>query len=144
MFVVLAVMMIDLHPAQPPGSRWVEVKRIRRPADMALVACFWLGFAAMLLLHAAARDVPLQPEENQTGHCCTLHSYGWVFHNGEFWHTLKISFLLALETIVVSLALFVPDGLLGAPEAAAAAAGDRVHGADPVRRAADRAWSSAC
>ena len=31
-----------------------------------------------------------------------------MIHNGEFWHTLKISFLLALETIVISLAIFVP------------------------------------
>ena len=31
-----------------------------------------------------------------------------MIHSGDFWHTLKISFLLALETIVISLALFVP------------------------------------
>ena len=39
-----------------------------------------------------------------------LHAanYGWVIHNGDFWHTIRISFLLALETIVVSLLLFVP------------------------------------
>ena len=40
--------------------------------------------------------------------CCTLHNYGWVIHNGDFWHTIKISFILALETIVISLLLFVP------------------------------------
>ena len=32
----------------------------------------------------------------------------WVIHDGDFWHTLKISLLLALETIVISLLLFVP------------------------------------
>ena len=32
----------------------------------------------------------------------------WVIHNGDFWHTIKISFVLALETIVISLILFVP------------------------------------
>ena len=47
-------------------------------------------------------------KSNQTGKCCTLHSYGWVIHNGQFWHTLKISFLLSLETIVISLLIFVP------------------------------------
>ena len=31
-----------------------------------------------------------------------------MIHNGDFWHTIKISFLLALETIVISLLLFVP------------------------------------
>jgi len=44
----------------------------------------------------------------QTGKCCTLSAYGWVIHNGDFWHTIKLSFLLALETIVISLVLFVP------------------------------------
>src|SRR5581483_1398803 len=47
-------------------------------------------------------------DSNQTGKCCTLHSYGWVLHNGDFWHSLKISLFLALETIAISLAIFVP------------------------------------
>jgi putative spermidine/putrescine transport system permease protein len=47
-------------------------------------------------------------KSNQTGKCCTAANYSWVIHNGEFWQSLKISFLLALETIVISLAIFVP------------------------------------
>jgi putative spermidine/putrescine transport system permease protein len=47
-------------------------------------------------------------KSNQTGRCCTAANYGWVVHNGDFWHSLKISVLLALETIVISLAIFVP------------------------------------
>jgi putative spermidine/putrescine transport system permease protein len=47
-------------------------------------------------------------KSNQTGSCCTAANYGWVVHNGDFWHSLKISVLLALETIVISLAIFVP------------------------------------
>ncbi len=31
-----------------------------------------------------------------------------MFHNPDFWHTLRVSFVLALETIVISLLLFVP------------------------------------
>ena len=31
-----------------------------------------------------------------------------MLHNGDFWHTIKTSFLLALETIFISLLLFVP------------------------------------
>ena len=31
-----------------------------------------------------------------------------MIHNGDFWHTIKVSFLLAAETIVISLLLFVP------------------------------------
>jgi len=47
-------------------------------------------------------------DSNTTGKCCTLSSYGWVIHNPDFWHTLKTSLLLALETIAVSLVIFVP------------------------------------
>ena len=48
-------------------------------------------------------------DSNQTGKCCSVAACGWVFHNGEFWRTLKTSLiLLALETIAISLALFVP------------------------------------
>ena len=67
-----------------------------------------------LLLGAAYFFVPLVAtlifslRKNQTGKCCTLASYGWVLHNGDFWHTLKLSLVLALETIVISLVLFVP------------------------------------
>src|SRR5262249_8110673 len=34
--------------------------------------------------------------------------YGVILHDPQFWHTIKLSFLLALETIVISLVLFVP------------------------------------
>jgi putative spermidine/putrescine transport system permease protein len=67
-----------------------------------------------LLLGGAYFFIPLLAtfifslNKNQTGKCCTAASYTWVIHNGDFWHTLKISMLLALETIVISLALFVP------------------------------------
>ena len=81
--------------------------RIRRPR-MALSGAVWL------LLGGAYFFVPLLAtflfslDRNDTGRCCTIASYSWVIHNGDFWHTLKISFLLALETIAISLALFVP------------------------------------
>jgi putative spermidine/putrescine transport system permease protein len=67
-----------------------------------------------LILGAAYFFIPLiatalySLKSNQTGKCCTAGNYSWVVHSGEFWHSLKISFLLALETIVISLALFVP------------------------------------
>ena len=54
-----------------------------------------------------------------------------------FWKNLQISLILALETIVDHARPAHPDGLLGAPEAAAAAAGDRLPGTAAVRRAAD-------
>jgi putative spermidine/putrescine transport system permease protein len=67
-----------------------------------------------LLLGAAYFTIPLVAtllfslKSNTTGKCCTAANYSWVLHNGDFWHSLKISALLALETIVISLALFVP------------------------------------
>ena len=75
---------------------------------MAPSAYLWLilGFAYFFIPLLATFLFSL--DKNSTGKCCTLHSYGWVIHNGGFWHTLKISFLLALETIAISLSLFVP------------------------------------
>ncbi len=70
--------------------------------------------------------------------CCTLHNYGWVIHNGDFWHTIKISFLLAIETIVISLILFVPTIYwvhLKVPRLRPVIA---FMALDPVRGAADR------
>jgi putative spermidine/putrescine transport system permease protein len=83
----------------------VEVKKPR----MAPSAYIWLllGGAYFLLPLYATLDFSLK-KNVIGGPCCTLHNYGWVVHNGDFWHTIKISFLLALETIVISLVLFVP------------------------------------
>ena len=46
--------------------------------------------------------------KDQLGKCCSLGPYGTIVHDPQFWHTLRISFILALETIAVSLVLFVP------------------------------------
>jgi putative spermidine/putrescine transport system permease protein len=76
---------------------------------MAPSAYVWLllGAAYFVLPLYATLDFSLK--QNKAGApCCTLHNYGWVIHNGDFWHTIKISFILALETIVISLLLFVP------------------------------------
>jgi putative spermidine/putrescine transport system permease protein len=82
-----------------------EVKPRRR---MAPSAVFWLLLGGLYFFIPLLTTFLFSLKSNQTGHCCTAANYGWVIHNGEFWHSLKISFLLALETIVISLALFVP------------------------------------
>ena len=77
------------------------MKLARHIAPSAFV---WLLLGGALLLHPALRDAPLQPQvepDRQVLHALT--NYSWVIHNGDFWHTLKISFLLALETIVIAL-----------------------------------------
>ena len=75
---------------------------------MAPSAYLWLVLGGLYFLIPLVATLLFSLKSNQTGKCCTLASYGWVIHQGEFWHTLKISFLLALETIAISLLLFVP------------------------------------
>jgi putative spermidine/putrescine transport system permease protein len=80
---------------------------VRRPR-ITPSAVLWLLIAAAYFLIPLIATLLFSLKSNQTGKCCTAHNYGWVVHNGEFWHSLKISTLLALETIVISLAIFVP------------------------------------
>jgi putative spermidine/putrescine transport system permease protein len=76
---------------------------------MAPSAYVWLLLAGAYFLLPLYATLDFSLKENKAGvPCCTLHNYGWVIHNGDFWHTIKISFLLALETIVIALILFVP------------------------------------
>jgi putative spermidine/putrescine transport system permease protein len=82
-----------------------EVRLHRGPA---LSSYFWLGIGAVYFIVPLFATLLFSLNKNSTGKCCTLDSYTWVIHNGDFWHTLKISLLLAVETIVISLVLFVP------------------------------------
>jgi putative spermidine/putrescine transport system permease protein len=80
----------------------------RRRGGTTISAYVWLIVGAAYFLIPLLATFLFSLDRNQTGKCCTVASYTWVIHNGEFWHTLKISLLLALETIVISLAIFVP------------------------------------
>jgi putative spermidine/putrescine transport system permease protein len=71
-------------------------------------AVIWLVLAAAYFLIPLIATLLYSLKSNQTGTCCTAHNYGIIFHDGKFWTTIKVSFILALETIAVSLALFVP------------------------------------
>ena len=81
------------------------MKGARRMAPSAYV---WLLVGGLYFFIPLLATLLFSLKSNATGKCCTLASYSWVIHNGDFWHTIKISFLLALETIVISLLLFVP------------------------------------
>jgi len=82
--------------------------RLSRPR-IAPSAVVWLLIAAAYFIVPLYATFDFSLKKNAVGApCCTLHNYGWVIHNGDFWHTIKISFILALETIVISLLLFVP------------------------------------
>jgi putative spermidine/putrescine transport system permease protein len=86
-----------------------EVKKLRALRTMAPSAYIWLGLAAIYFIIPLYATFIFSLKKNEPGApCCTLANYSWVIHNGDFWHTIKISFLLALETIVISLAIFVP------------------------------------
>jgi putative spermidine/putrescine transport system permease protein len=76
---------------------------------MAPSAYVWLLLGAGYFIVPLYATFEFSLKENKVGTpCCTLSNYGWVIHNGDFWHTIKISFILAIETIVISLCLFVP------------------------------------
>jgi putative spermidine/putrescine transport system permease protein len=70
--------------------------------------------AAWLLLAAAYFLIPLVAtflfslKSVQTGKCCTFAAYGTIWHDPQFAKTLWLSLKLALETIAISLVLFVP------------------------------------
>ena len=82
--------------------------RIRRPS-IAPSAVVWLLLAAAYFIVPLYATFEFSLKKNVAGApCCTLSNYSWVIHNGDFWHTIKISFMLAIETIVISLCLFVP------------------------------------
>jgi putative spermidine/putrescine transport system permease protein len=82
-----------------------EVTRRRRIAPSSVV---WLLVAATYFFLPLIATLDFSLRGKLTGKCCSLENYGWVIHNGDFWHTLKISFLLALETVIISLIIFVP------------------------------------
>jgi putative spermidine/putrescine transport system permease protein len=75
---------------------------------MAPSAYVWLALAAIYFIVPLIATGLYSLKSNQTGKCCTLDNYSWVIHQHDFWQTLRISFLLAIETIAISLALFVP------------------------------------
>jgi putative spermidine/putrescine transport system permease protein len=75
---------------------------------MAPSAFLWLLLALAYFFVPLLSTLLISLKSNTTGKCCTAANYSWVIHNGDMWHTLKISALLAVETIVISLAIFVP------------------------------------
>ncbi len=75
---------------------------------MSISAVVWLAIGLIYFLVPLAATLLFSLKSNQTGSCCTLANYGRIFHDGAFWHTIRVSFQLSLETIAISLVLFVP------------------------------------
>ena len=81
---------------------------MRPRRSMAPSAYVWLLIGALYFFVPLVATMLFSLKSNQTGKCCTSANYSWVVHNHDFWQTLKISSLLSLETIAISLILFVP------------------------------------
>ena len=71
-------------------------------------AVVWLVLGGAYFLIPLLGTLLFSLNRNKTGSCCSVHAYGTILHDGAFWHSLKVSFVLALETIAISLVLFVP------------------------------------
>ena len=80
---------------------------IRRPR-MSLSAVVWLLLAAVYFVLPLVATLLFSLRSIYTNACCSGAAYHYVLHNGDFWHTLRVSFVLALEVIVISMILFVP------------------------------------
>jgi putative spermidine/putrescine transport system permease protein len=75
---------------------------------IAPAAVIWLLLGAAYFLIPLVATLIFSLRSNQTGACCTLENYGTIVHDPQFWKTIRISFILSLETIVVTLVLLVP------------------------------------
>jgi putative spermidine/putrescine transport system permease protein len=75
---------------------------------LSLSAVLWLFIGAAYFLIPLVGTLLFSLKDNQTGTCCTLSSYGEIVHDPAFWKNLRISAVLALETIVIALALLIP------------------------------------
>jgi len=68
----------------------------------------WLVLAAAYFLIPLVATLLFSLRDSQTGTCCSLGAYGTIFDDPQFAKTLWLSFKLAVETVVISLVLFVP------------------------------------
>jgi putative spermidine/putrescine transport system permease protein len=71
-------------------------------------AVLWLLIGAAYFLIPLVATFIYSLKSNQTGTCCTLDNYSYILHDSQFWKTIRLSAVIALETIVVTLVLMVP------------------------------------
>ena len=71
-------------------------------------AIVWLLLGAAYFLIPLVATFLFSLRNDQTNQCCTFANYGVVFDDPEFWRTIKLSLIVALETIVATLAILVP------------------------------------
>ena len=71
-------------------------------------AVVWLALACAYFLIPLGASLVFSLRDDQTAECCTLANYGYILHDPEFWRTIKLSAIVALETITLTLLLLVP------------------------------------
>lgn len=71
-------------------------------------AVVWLLVGAAYFLIPLVATFLFSLRSDQTNTCCTGANYAGVFDDPEFWKTIRLSFVIALETIAITLALLVP------------------------------------
>jgi len=71
-------------------------------------AIVWLLLAGAYFIIPLVATLLFSLNKVSTGTCCSAHAYGTILHDGAFWQNLKTSALLGVETIAISLVLFVP------------------------------------
>jgi putative spermidine/putrescine transport system permease protein len=71
-------------------------------------AIVWLLVAAAFFLIPLIATLLFSLRSIQTNKCCSNAAYSLIVHDHQFWHTIRLSFVLSLETIAISLLLFVP------------------------------------
>jgi len=71
-------------------------------------AVVWIVVAAAFFLIPLVATLLFSLRSIQTNKCCTGAAYSLIIHDHQFWQTIRVSFVLSLETIVISLLLFVP------------------------------------
>jgi putative spermidine/putrescine transport system permease protein len=81
------------------------VGEVRR---FSLSAWVWIGLAAAYFMIPLIATFLFSIKDKQTGNCCSLSAYGVIVHDPAFWASFKLSLILAVETIGISLILFVP------------------------------------
>jgi putative spermidine/putrescine transport system permease protein len=80
--------------------------RLRRP--LSLSAWVWIVLGAAYFLIPLIATFLFSIKDKHTGKCCSLSAYGVILHDPQFAHTIRLSFVLSLETIAICLLLFVP------------------------------------
>ena len=90
----------------PPAADLVPVGAMRKRISPSAV--LWLGIGALYFLLPLLAMLIFSLRSGTTGKCCTSANYREIVDDPEFWRSLRQSFVLSIETIIVSLALLIP------------------------------------